>query len=83
MLCFEVQQKSKLPPLRKHDGPCLFCSLPGLTNREALQRVHSGYRMPKAPGTPDAVYEKMLECWEKQPKKRPTFLSLFKFFDEY
>ena len=39
--------------------------------------------MPKAPGTPDAVYEKMLECWEKQPKKRPTFLSLFKFFDEY
>ena len=81
--CFEEQWKQKFPQLCKHDGLCLFHSLPGLSNREALKRVHNGYRMPKAPGTPDPVYEKMVECWGKQPKKRPTFLSLFKFFDEF
>lgn len=39
--------------------------------------------MPKSPNTPDPVYEKMQECWDKDAEKRPTFEFLFTFFDDY
>lgn len=56
---------------------------PGMNNREVLEQVDRGYRMPKSSCTPDHVYEKMLECWNKDPEKRPTFDFLFTFFDDY
>lgn len=55
----------------------------GMNNREVLEQVDRGYRMQKASNTPDHVYEKMLECWDKDPEKRPTFEFLFTFFDDY
>ena len=39
--------------------------------------------MQKASNTPDHVYKRMLECWDKDPEKRPTFEFLFTFFDDY
>ncbi|KAK7099744.1 tyrosine-protein kinase Fyn-like [Littorina saxatilis] len=56
---------------------------PGMHNREVLELVGRGYRMPKDSQTPDAVYKKMLECWDEDPEKRPTFKLLFPFFDNY
>ncbi|KAK7099624.1 tyrosine-protein kinase Fyn-like isoform X1 [Littorina saxatilis] len=56
---------------------------PGMNNREVLEQVDRGYRMQKAAQTPDAVYEKMIECWDKDSEKRPTFEFLFTFFDDY
>lgn len=49
---------------------------PGMTNAEVLQQVEHGYRMPCPPGCPPALYEIMLECWHKDPMKRPTFETL-------
>ena len=37
---------------------------PGMTNAEVLQQVERGYRMPSPPGTPEALYEIMLDCWK-------------------
>ena len=54
-----------------------------MNNREVLEQVDRGYRMPKSPNTPDHVYEKMLECWDKDAEKRPTFEFLFTLFDDY
>lgn len=56
---------------------------PGMQNREVLEQVERGYRMPKHSQTPDPVYEKMLQCWDKEAEKRPTFEFLFMFFDDY
>lgn len=56
---------------------------PGMNNREVLEQVDRGYRMQKSSFTPDPVYEKMLECWDKDSEKRPTFEFLFTFFDDY
>lgn len=56
---------------------------PGMHNREVLEQVERGYRMPKNSNTPDPVYEKMLQCWDKDSEKRPTFEFLFTFFDDY
>jgi len=49
---------------------------PGMTNAEVLRQVEHGYRMPCPPCCPQALYEIMLECWLKDPIKRPTFETL-------
>lgn len=47
-----------------------------MTNAEVLHQVEHGYRMPCPPSCPESLYEIMLECWHKDPMKRPTFETL-------
>ena len=54
-------------------------SVLGMMNREVLERVETGYRMPKPPiqppqpPCPDSLYELMLHCWHREEMQRPTF----------
>lgn len=48
----------------------------GMTNAEVLSQVEHGYRMPCPPNCSPALYEIMLECWHKDPMRRPTFETL-------
>lgn len=56
---------------------------PGMTNREVLDQVDLGYRMPKMHHCPDSLYEIMLKCWHKDPQQRPTFEFLHFCLDDY
>lgn len=47
-----------------------------MTNAEVLHQVDNGYRMPAPAGCPGRLHEIMLECWRKDPMKRPTFETL-------
>jgi fyn-related kinase len=47
-----------------------------MTNAEVLQKVENGYRMPRTANCPVMLYEIMLQCWHKEPEKRPTFETL-------
>jgi fyn-related kinase len=49
---------------------------PGMTNAEVLHQVEHGYRMQAPQGCPPQLYDIMLECWHKDPIKRPTFETL-------
>ncbi|KAH8288984.1 hypothetical protein KR054_003660 [Drosophila jambulina] len=49
---------------------------PGMTNAEVLTQVEHGYRMPQPPNCEPRLYEIMLECWHKDPMRRPTFETL-------
>ncbi|XP_055918969.1 uncharacterized protein LOC129951006 [Eupeodes corollae] len=49
---------------------------PGMTNAEVLTQVEHGYRMPVPPNCESRLYEIMLECWHKDPMRRPTFETL-------
>ncbi|XP_070555641.1 tyrosine-protein kinase Yes-like [Ptychodera flava] len=56
---------------------------PGMMNREVLEQVERGYRMPKPQNCPDSLYDLLLECWNKDPSRRPTFEFLHSYLDDY
>ncbi|XP_060606256.1 proto-oncogene tyrosine-protein kinase Yrk-like [Ruditapes philippinarum] len=56
---------------------------PGMSNREVLEQVPRGYRMPQPEKCSDHMYEIMLKCWDKKEELRPTFEYLWTFFDDY
>ncbi|XP_076803953.1 proto-oncogene tyrosine-protein kinase Src-like isoform X3 [Clavelina lepadiformis] len=62
---------------------------PGMMNREVLEQVERGYRMPKPtmgpsdPPCPDSLYDLMLQCWHKDAQYRPTFEYIQGFLEDY
>ncbi|XP_008317256.1 proto-oncogene tyrosine-protein kinase Src isoform X1 [Cynoglossus semilaevis] len=56
---------------------------PGMVNREVLDQVERGYRMPCPAECPDSMHELMLTCWRKEPEERPTFEYLQGFLEDY
>lgn len=55
----------------------------GMVNREVLDQVSRGYRMPKPVECPEQLYDIMRQCWDAQPEKRPTFDFLHSFLDDF
>ncbi|KAL5017460.1 hypothetical protein ScPMuIL_007049 [Solemya velum] len=56
---------------------------PGMGNREVMEQVERGYRMPCPQNCPESFYEILLSCWDKKSENRPTFEYLYNFFDDY
>ncbi|KAF7653826.1 hypothetical protein LDENG_00078040 [Lucifuga dentata] len=56
---------------------------PGMNNREVLEQVERGYRMPCALGCPASLHELMLQCWRREPDERHTFEYLQSFLEDY
>ena len=49
---------------------------PGMNNRQVLEAVEEGYRMPKPESSPAPLYEIMLSCWKKEPSTSVTMEEL-------
>ena len=49
---------------------------PGMNNRQILEAVEQGYRMPPPDNCPDALYNIILSCWKHEADNRPTFEHL-------
>lgn len=56
---------------------------PDMTNAEVLNRIDKGYRMLQPPNCEPKYYAIMLECWNKDPIKRPTFETLHWRLSDY
>uniref|UniRef100_A0A8C7C8B1 Tyrosine-protein kinase n=1 Tax=Oncorhynchus kisutch TaxID=8019 RepID=A0A8C7C8B1_ONCKI len=56
---------------------------PGMVNREVLDQVERGYRMPCPAECPASMHELMLTCWRKDAEERPTFEYLQGFLEDY
>lgn len=46
------------------------------SNVEVVSRVTSGYRLPPPQGCPKIIHSLMLDCWEAEKNKRPTFAEI-------
>lgn len=55
------------------DGSCPYNNMP---NPKVIEMVQTGQRHPQVPGCPDAVHAVLLQCWDINPSKRPTFEML-------
>eukprot|EP00063_Salmo_salar_P012346 XP_013987181.1 PREDICTED: proto-oncogene tyrosine-protein kinase Src-like isoform X3 [Salmo salar] len=55
---------------------------PGMMNREVLEQVERGYRMPCPGECPSSMHELMLTCWRKDAEERPTFEYLQGFLED-
>lgn len=49
---------------------------PELNNRETIENIMKGYRLPQPNDCPASVYELMMSCWHGTPEKRPTFKDI-------
>ncbi|XP_054251324.1 tyrosine-protein kinase Fgr isoform X2 [Indicator indicator] len=56
---------------------------PGMNNREVLEQVERGYRMPCPGSCPPSLHEGMVQCWRREPEERPTFEYLQAFLEDY
>ncbi|KAK6474598.1 proto-oncogene tyrosine-protein kinase Yrk isoform X1 [Huso huso] len=56
---------------------------PGMNNREVLEQVERGYRMPCPMGCPASLHELMVQCWRKDAEERHTFEYLQGFLEDY
>ncbi|CAD5215173.1 unnamed protein product [Bursaphelenchus xylophilus] len=46
------------------------------TNHKVIQEVQGGFRLPRPMDCPVSLHEVMLECWQQERHKRPSFEQL-------
>ena len=56
---------------------------PGMNNRQVLEAVERGYRMPPPDNCPDPLYNIMLSCWKREADNRPAFKHLKCQLEDY
>lgn len=47
-----------------------------------MDKIERGYRMECPDGCPQRVYNVMRDCWEIDPKHRPSFKTIYSQLDE-
>ncbi|KAG8582521.1 hypothetical protein GDO81_008085 [Engystomops pustulosus] len=70
VLLYEIATYGKMP-------------YPGLTGRQALEKLEQGYRMPKPYSCPQDLYNIMMDCWNANSEDRPTFETLQWRLEDY
>lgn len=55
----------------------------GMNNKQVVEEVERGYRMPKPQLCPEKLYEIMKACWRNEPLERPTFETLTWQLEEF
>lgn len=52
------------------------------SNQDVIKSIEKGYRLPAPMDCPEAIYQLMLDCWQKERTHRPTFASTVKTLDK-
>ncbi|OXB77343.1 UNVERIFIED_CONTAM: hypothetical protein H355_002335 [Colinus virginianus] len=53
-----------------------------MTNRDVINSVEEGYRLPAPMGCPTALHQLMLDCWQKDRSERPRFSQIVGILDK-
>ncbi|XP_014241659.1 ephrin type-A receptor 4 isoform X7 [Cimex lectularius] len=52
------------------------------SNQDVIKSIEKGYRLPAPMDCPEAIYQLMLDTWQKERTHRPTFGSIVKTLDK-
>ncbi|XP_076256187.1 eph receptor tyrosine kinase isoform X2 [Rhynchophorus ferrugineus] len=52
------------------------------SNQDVIKSIEKGYRLPAPMDCPEAIYQLMLDCWQKERTHRPSFQSIVKTLDK-
>lgn len=52
------------------------------SNQDVIKSIEKGYRLPAPMDCPEAIYQLMLDCWQKERTHRPTFANLTQTLDK-
>ncbi|XP_078532370.1 ephrin type-A receptor 5 isoform X2 [Lissotriton helveticus] len=53
-----------------------------MTNQDVIKAVEEGYRLPSPMDCPAALYQLMLDCWQKDRNCRPKFEEIVSLLDK-
>ncbi|XP_077116635.1 ephrin type-A receptor 8 isoform X2 [Ranitomeya variabilis] len=53
-----------------------------MTNRDVINSVEEGYRLPAPMGCPTALHQLMLDCWQRERNERPRFSLIVSILDK-
>ncbi|XP_056346091.1 ephrin type-A receptor 5 isoform X5 [Oenanthe melanoleuca] len=53
-----------------------------MTNQDVIKAVEEGYRLPSPMDCPAALYQLMLDCWQKDRNSRPKFDEIVSILDK-
>ncbi|XP_070468917.1 ephrin type-A receptor 5 isoform X11 [Equus przewalskii] len=53
-----------------------------MTNQDVIKAVEEGYRLPSPMDCPAALYQLMLDCWQKERNSRPKFDEIVNMLDK-
>ncbi|XP_018027428.2 ephrin type-A receptor 4-B-like [Hyalella azteca] len=51
------------------------------SNQDVIKSIEKGYRLPAPMECPEAIYQLMLDCWQKERNHRPSFASIVHTLD--
>ncbi|CAH1775983.1 unnamed protein product, partial [Owenia fusiformis] len=52
------------------------------SNQDVIKAVDKGYRLPPPMDCPEATYQLMLDCWQKERSHRPKFAAIVKTLEK-
>lgn len=52
------------------------------SNQDVIKSIEKGYRLPAPMDCPEAIYQLMLDCWQKERTHRPSFYNLTQTLDK-
>ncbi|XP_023990691.2 ephrin type-A receptor 3-like [Salvelinus sp. IW2-2015] len=53
-----------------------------MSNQDVIKAVDEGYRLPPPMDCPAALYQLMLDCWQKERNNRPKFEQIVSILDK-
>ncbi|XP_064423951.1 ephrin type-A receptor 8 isoform X1 [Latimeria chalumnae] len=53
-----------------------------MTNRDVINSVEEGYRLPAPMSCPSTLHQLMLDCWQKDRNERPKFSQIVSILDK-
>ena len=60
----------------------MFCPFLFLFGLQVIKAVDEGYRLPPPMDCPAALYQLMLDCWQKDRNNRPKFEQIVSILDK-